>query len=178
MLLGGGAGSQAFAGAIASVRVYNRQLAASEIAWLKDVTCRRPADPAPKRQGLLVHLDARKLHMRTSADGTGWVEMPGSPVVRKDMNGLAAQVGCFHAMDSANAGSVACEYFRLSEPKTSTSRPGYGRCPGRQCRQPFASPPRREDDRRYGHYDPKETPHGKLEATGRGCPGLTKERWR
>jgi len=56
-------------------------------------------------------------HLRTSADGLNWAEMPGSPIMRLDMNGLPVQVGPFHAMYSANHGFVAYHYFRLSIPR-------------------------------------------------------------
>jgi hypothetical protein len=45
--------------------------------------------------------------------------MPGSPIVRSDMNGLPVQVGPFHAMYSANHGFVEYQYFRLSIPRKS-----------------------------------------------------------
>ena len=53
-------------------------------------------------------------HARTSADGRDWVNMPGSPLRRPDMRGLALQVGLCHAVyDSRKDGYCVFDNFKL-----------------------------------------------------------------
>jgi hypothetical protein len=52
-------------------------------------------------------------YFRTSADGEHWMEMPGSPVERPDMDGLSLQVGLYHASYGAESSHVAFSAFRL-----------------------------------------------------------------
>jgi hypothetical protein len=53
-------------------------------------------------------------HMRTSADGKRWVEMPESPVLRRDMAGLPVAVGLCHASYGPESSYISFSDFRLS----------------------------------------------------------------
>ena len=50
---------------------------------------------------------------RTSPDGAHWVHMPGSPVERRDMDGLPLQAGLYHASYGAESSHVAFSDFHL-----------------------------------------------------------------
>ena len=52
-------------------------------------------------------------YFRTSTDGEHWMEMPGSPVERPDMDSLPLQVGLYHASYGAESSHVAFSDFRL-----------------------------------------------------------------
>ena len=65
----------------------------------------------------MVERRGNTFHLRTSPDGQDWVEMPGSPLVCKDLDGKAVQAGPFHCMYSDAEGSVAYDYFRISQPR-------------------------------------------------------------
>ncbi|MHB8861341.1 MAG: family 43 glycosylhydrolase [Pirellulaceae bacterium] len=52
-------------------------------------------------------------HFRTSADGTHWSDMPGSPVERPDMAGIPLEVGVFHASYGGDSSYIAFRDFRL-----------------------------------------------------------------
>ena len=62
------------------------------------------------RQGAL-------FYFRTSADGKTWQDMPGSPVERRDMSGLPAQVGLYHASYGGDSSFVTFSNFRLTTRK-------------------------------------------------------------
>ncbi len=53
-------------------------------------------------------------HMRTSADGKRWVEMPESPVLRRDMAGLPVAVGLCHASYGPESSYISFSDFSLS----------------------------------------------------------------
>ena len=53
-------------------------------------------------------------YFRTSSDGKGWKEMPGSPVEREDMAGLPLQVGLYHASYGAESSHVAFTDFQIT----------------------------------------------------------------
>ena len=59
------------------------------------------------RQGAL-------FHFRTSADGSHWQDMPGSPVERQDMKGLPLQVGLYHASYGAESSHISFSDFQLT----------------------------------------------------------------
>ena len=53
-------------------------------------------------------------HFRTSPDGVQWIEMPSSPVERKDMAGLPVQVGLCHAAYGESPSYITFSDFRLT----------------------------------------------------------------
>ncbi len=55
-----------------------------------------------------------RFYFRTSADGTAWHEMPGSPVERADVKGLPLQVGLYHASYGGESSFVSFDRFRLT----------------------------------------------------------------
>lgn len=55
-----------FDGAIANMRIFFRKLEPAEIEYYMNLRYRRPAEPAPKQKGLIVHVDARDLQVGTS----------------------------------------------------------------------------------------------------------------
>jgi len=56
-------------------------------------------------------------HFRTSADGTNWQNLPGSPVERKDMAGAPLQIGLYHASYGGESSYIAFSDFRLTTRK-------------------------------------------------------------
>ncbi|MHC4165467.1 MAG: DUF1349 domain-containing protein [Planctomycetota bacterium] len=56
-------------------------------------------------------------HLRTSADGITFTEMSQSPLTRDDMDGIALQVGVFHATYSDNQGYAAFDDFSIEAPE-------------------------------------------------------------
>lgn len=52
-------------------------------------------------------------YFRTSADGRVWQDIPGSPVERKDMDGLPLQVGLYHASYGGESSYIEFGAFRL-----------------------------------------------------------------
>lgn len=55
--------------------------------------------------------------VRTSKDGINWVEMPGSPVTRKDMDGKAVQVGLYQSTYGPAEAYGSFSNFRLIQSK-------------------------------------------------------------
>jgi hypothetical protein len=62
------------------------------------------------RQGAL-------FHFRTRADDGAWQDMPGSPVERKDMQGLPLQVGLYHASYGNESSHIEFSEFELTTSK-------------------------------------------------------------
>jgi hypothetical protein len=58
-------------------------------------------------------------YCRTSKDGEHWQSLPGSPLERADMDGLALQVGLYHASYGAESSYVSFGSFRLVQRKAS-----------------------------------------------------------
>jgi hypothetical protein len=72
------------------------------------------------RQGTL-------FHFRTSADGTHWSDMPGSPVERPDMAGIPLEVGVFHASYGGDSSYIAFSDFDSPVSRESDSTAWIGR---------------------------------------------------
>ncbi len=64
-------------------------------------------------QYLQIERVANTFHLRVSVDGQTWQEMARSPVERKDLDGLAVQIGMHHATFTPNVGFAAFDDFSI-----------------------------------------------------------------
>lgn len=64
-----------------------------------------------------------RFHLRTSADGQRWEELPGSPLQRDDMAGLPLQVGLYHASYGSDSSFITFDAFRLTAGHSTAAPP-------------------------------------------------------
>jgi hypothetical protein len=65
---------------------------------------------------LQVQRSGNLFYLRASSDGISWKELPGSPVLRNDME-RKLQVGLFHATYGKQSGYGTFDNFRIIQPK-------------------------------------------------------------
>jgi hypothetical protein len=66
---------------------------------------------------LQIQRDGNVFYVRTSKDGINWTDMPGSPVVRNEMNGKSVQVGLYQSTYGPLEAYGSFSDFKLIQPK-------------------------------------------------------------
>ncbi|SFG82892.1 family 43 glycosylhydrolase [Pedobacter insulae] len=68
---------------------------------------------------LQIERDGNIFYLRSSEDGKSWKELPGSPVLRTDMDKKPLQIGLYHATYGEQSGYGSFSNFRIDQRKTS-----------------------------------------------------------
>lgn len=66
---------------------------------------------------LQIERDGNLFYLRASDDGKTWKELPGSPILRTDMDKKGVQVGMFHATYGEQSGYGSFTNFTITQPK-------------------------------------------------------------
>ncbi|MCC8408696.1 family 43 glycosylhydrolase [Mucilaginibacter sp. UR6-1] len=61
-------------------------------------------------------------YLRGSNDGKHWNNLPGSPILRTDLDGKSLQIGLYQAIYGGRSAYGRFKYFKLVQPKTTTAR--------------------------------------------------------
>ncbi|WP_345329324.1 family 43 glycosylhydrolase [Mucilaginibacter defluvii] len=71
---------------------------------------------------LQIQCSGNLFYLRGSNDGKRWNNLPGSPVLRPDLDGKPLQIGLYQAIYGGRSAYGRFKYFKLVQPKTTTAR--------------------------------------------------------
>ncbi|MCD8741907.1 family 43 glycosylhydrolase [Mucilaginibacter roseus] len=71
---------------------------------------------------LQIQRSGNLFYLRGSEDGKHWNNLPGSPVLRPDLDGKPLQIGLYQAIYGGRSAYGKFGYFKLVQPKTTTAR--------------------------------------------------------